>query len=530
MAEPDSRSRLSRRALLGRGGGLALGAAGLAFVGCGHEEAEPPATAAADEADQAQPGVEEPAPAPAEDQQADAQDGDEEAAVADTDDQSDPESVAEPPARRRLMPERDCDACTLDDPAFEPLAGSHAFFGIADGAAYRIEIPDNWNGTLILWGRGFGGLNDAGSDFESHLGFGGMPPAREVLVPAGVGWGASTYAAAGYVPARGVDDLLTVKEIAIAEVGEPERTYCAGASMGGATAQLMAQEYPDQIDGALALCGALSNAEVVDFLVGWHALAHWLIGAPPEESHASGLLEWGSALGRVEDGVLRLTEAGERFALLIEDLSGGARWAFRDGLAGNWQINFGLGAAYWPTILQAEISPGAVIEHDAALTAFDTQDVLYRAPAASEIDQDRLNAEVLRFRSPAELRTDAALGVASGRLDVPLITLKTTGDLWTPLSLDRAYARRVDAAGNRDNLVQRVVRRAGHCNFSEIDEGLRGLLDLTRWVTEGVRPQGEDLIRDDLSGAGVDFTDPFDEDDPLAPSVRARFGRALSWV
>ena len=533
-APPVSSRLLSRRVLLRRGGAVAIGAAGLALVGCGGDS-DPPALSDEDSSP--------PSPAPDDQAQAQAQAGppggssepppppDQAAPEAAAPDEASPDQAAEqarPPASRRLMPDRVCDDCTLEDPAFDPLANARALFGTADGAAYRIEIPDNWNGTLILWGRGFGGLNDAGTDFASHLEFGVFPPAREVLVRAGVGWAASTYAATGYVPARGVDDLLTVKEIVIDAVGAPERTYCVGASMGGATAQLMAQEFPDEIDGALAACGALSNAEVVDYLLGWHAIAHWLIGDLPAATDAAGLVDWAGPLGRVQDDVLRLTPLGEQFAALVEDLSGGPRWAFRDGLARQWQVNFGLGAIYWPTIRAAgPLRPGAVIDHDGALTAFDTRDAVYGASPEAGIDLDRLNEEVLRFRAPAGLRTDPALGVASGRLEVPLLTLKTTGDLWTPLSLDRSYARKVIAAGYGDNLVQRAVRRSGHCNFSEIEEGLRALLDLVRWVTEGERPAGEDLTGDDLSAVGVAFTDPFDDDDPLAPAVWSRLGRSL---
>ena len=101
------------------------------------------------------------------------------------------------------MPGRVCADCTLEDPAFEPLPNARAFFGYADGAAYRIEIPDNWNGTLLLWARGFGGLNDLGTGFSSHIDFGRFPPGRELLTSFGAGWAASTYADTGYVPARG---------------------------------------------------------------------------------------------------------------------------------------------------------------------------------------------------------------------------------------------------------------------------------------------------------------------------------------
>ena len=40
-------------------------------------------------------------------------------------------------------------------PAFEALPGAKAFFGKYDGGLYRIEIPDTWNGELVLYAHGF---------------------------------------------------------------------------------------------------------------------------------------------------------------------------------------------------------------------------------------------------------------------------------------------------------------------------------------------------------------------------------------
>lgn len=75
----------------------------------------------------------------------------------------------------------------------------------------------------------------------------------------------------------------------------------------------------------------------------------------------------------------------------------------------------------------------------------------------------------------------------------------------------------------------RAVRHTGRCNFSDVAEGLRGMLGLMRWVKEGEAPQGDDLTGDDLRGVGTAFTNPFDEGEPLAPAPggvpRGRPGR-----
>src|SRR5690349_11276483 len=49
----------------------------------------------------------------------------------------------------------------LADAAFEPLAGAKAFSGRYDGGIYRIEIPDKWNGELVLYAHGF--VSNAGT-------------------------------------------------------------------------------------------------------------------------------------------------------------------------------------------------------------------------------------------------------------------------------------------------------------------------------------------------------------------------------
>src|SRR6266498_2621534 len=41
------------------------------------------------------------------------------------------------------------------DPKFDALPGAKASFGNYDGGLYRIEIPEKWNGDLVLYAHGF---------------------------------------------------------------------------------------------------------------------------------------------------------------------------------------------------------------------------------------------------------------------------------------------------------------------------------------------------------------------------------------
>jgi hypothetical protein len=56
-----------------------------------------------------------------------------------------------PPVPVRPEPE----GVTLEDPAFDPLPGARADFGRLGGAVYQIEVPERWNGRLLLFMHGF---------------------------------------------------------------------------------------------------------------------------------------------------------------------------------------------------------------------------------------------------------------------------------------------------------------------------------------------------------------------------------------
>jgi hypothetical protein len=60
--------------------------------------------------------------------------------------------------------------------------------------------------------------------------------------------------------------------------------------------------------------------------------------------------------------------------------------------------------------------------------------------------------------------------------------------------------------------VQRIYRIAGHCGFS-VAEQVRAFDDLVKWVREGAKPAGDDVMGD-LSNAGQMFTEPRREHDP----------------
>ena len=63
-----------------------------------------------------------------------------------------------------------------------------------------------------------------------------------------------------------------------------------------------------------------------------------------------------------------------------------------------------------------------------------------------------------------------------------------------------------------EHLVQRLMRSAGHCTFSA-QEQIAAFDDLAKWVRQGVRPEGDEVLGD-LTNAGLKFTQPLRSGDP----------------
>jgi len=391
---------------------------------------------------------------------------------------------------------------SVADPSFEPLAGARAIFGEYQGAGYRIEVPDEWNGQVVYYAHGFRGNPPALTV--------SFPPLREYFVAHGYAWAASSYSKNGYEPGAGARDTLALRDVFAEKVGTPSKSYIYGQSMGGHVVSLSLEQYPTAYDGALSECGVVSGHEVLDYFLSWGTLSGYFAGV---DLH--GLTSDAQVFGSTISGEIapRLgtadepTAAGSAFADVIKNLTGGDRPFFREGYAMNYGFNFAI-------LVNAVGTAGP---SNAAAQNVDTR---YRIDEGFGVTSEQLNREVSRVEANATYRDRARwpeFAPLTGRIERPHLTIHGTGDLFVPISLEQSYRRIVDAAGNGDLLVQRAVRRAGHCAFSDT-ERTRAFEDLVSWVSTGTRPAGEDL-RGDLRDAGRAFTQPLEAGDPggLAP-------------
>jgi hypothetical protein len=110
--------------------------------------------------------------------------------------------------------------------------------------------------------------------------------------------------------------------------------------------------------------------------------------------------------------------------------------------------------------------------------------VNYRTQLAHSVNQDEvvalyaqaglnLDADLAALQNAPRIAADPAAVdylkqniVFNGQIQMPVLTLHTTGDGLVPVEDEQAYASVVRSAGNNSLLREVFVHRAGHCTFT----------------------------------------------------------------
>jgi len=375
------------------------------------------------------------------------------------------------------------------DPAKLPFAEipglpAQREWGIHNGAGYRIEVPVNWNGSLVMWAHGYRGTG-LELTVDNH-------PLRAFLIANGYAWAASSYSKNAYDPAQGAKDTHALAAFFNGRFGKPKRTYITGASMGGHVTGIVAEQWPGSYDGAMPICGVLGDYELFDFFLDFNVGAQAISGVGKQYPFAPDYLTatvpaTKAALGPAFPYVLNAS--GQNFKSLVQLRSGGVRpvfdqgWLYWNGVAGDFLFGLGVGDGTLPR------QPGVAVQNSDVVYQFDTDAAL--TPAEAD-----LNAIIQRVTAdPQGRRNNGIANVAptTGALKIPMLSLHTLGDLFVPFLMEQVYAERVAEYGASNLLVQRATRDFGHCSFTA-PELVRTFVDLVAWVEASVKPAGDNVL------------------------------------
>ena len=384
-------------------------------------------------------------------------------------------------------------------PLDDSFANTDRWVGILDGAAYRIEVPQQWNGVLVMWVRGY--WNGYSLYIENPL-------IRRHLLAKGYAWAASSYTRNLYDVNAGIEDTnklaAAFRNIATARgrpLPAPRRIFIAGMSMGGHIASAAVESEvvrdalnPLRYDGALSLCGTVADIDWYNYLAAYQMAMQQVLGysaeAYPSQTYAQNKPAMQSLLA---DAVARRDlsmPSVARLYAVMEQLSGGKRPFYFDG----WMD------PYHHNILFQLMNGAPTLDGILALKAVDTRNVQYRFS-----NETILNAETQRFNdtiariapdsiaNPLQSRGLRWVPFVAGQLTAPVMVLHTIGDLTVPISTQIRYKQRTTGQGNGAKLTQRLIRDVGHCSFT-LAEVTTAFDDLVTWAEQGQKPQGDELL------------------------------------
>ena len=425
--------------------------------------------------------------------------------------------------------------CIITDKlAFDGIDGLPATqdWGELGGAGFRIEIPENWTGDLVMYAHGFRGPDAddtaAGRLCAAEI-FVSNPPIREYLLQNGFAWAASSYRRNCYDVKAGVEDTNRLARSFRDRFGGDGHTYITGQSMGGhvtgaAIEQLPNYRCPDgrrgrfcriitrilgriaggvRYDGAVPMCGVMGDVELFDYFLGYVQSARQLgLGASPFPPPADGLatelpiviatLSGPAFIPGVAQYPFVRGPEGDLLKGILENISGGPRPMWEEGYL-FWESFFflyGLAGTGDGTIDGVE--DRVVVDNIGTIYQAD-QD-----PALSPEEQD-LNDNIGRVAADPQANPNLGplklqnIPEIRGRISQPVVSIHTLGDLFVPFSMEQIYAEDVADRGNSDLLVSRATRDVGHC-ASNVDEQVEAFSDMVSWVETGVRPAGDDIL------------------------------------
>ena len=331
--------------------------------------------------------------------------------------------------------------------------------GQINGAQYRIDMPEKWNGVLLMYCHGYsptpGRFDNPKTD--STLG---------AITAQGFAVAQSGYAAGGWAIEEAVRDTEALRRYFAKKHGKPKETYVMGHSMGGFLTMTLIETHPKSYDGGLALCGPLAPASwfmlrrVFDLCVVFN---HFFPGAlPPPDKVPAEFRQSPELTGRL----MKLLESAPEAAAQAR------RWS---GIKTDKEL--AATAAFFAYILKD-------LQQRGGGNAFDNRDTIYEGTS----DDNALNNGVARYQADEKAAAYVRrYYTPTGRLTRPLLAIHTTYDPLVPPWVTSQYSFLAREAAGAQWFVQQYVQRDGHCQIGADVIG-RGFSQLREWKASGKRP------------------------------------------
>lgn len=353
---------------------------------------------------------------------------------------------------------------------------------LPDGAAWRADVPADWNGKLVLFAHGFrpGPANPAWDN--------GFAPTANELIGRGYAVASSSYATTGWALGTAAQDQIDTLAAFEQNFGEAERVIAVGRSMGGLVTSMMAELPASGIDGAVSTCGLVGGGVSLNNyqLDAAYAAAELLL--PGQDIRLTGFTTPAQSAETVAALKAALQQAGEsaegraRLALVAALLNTptdleGVDANNPEALAA---AQAKLIADTLPTVIErrhtivnaagGDSGWTAGVDYSALLQASEQRQVVKHMYAVAGLN---LTTDLSTLTANADIEPSVEgyewmlrTSTPTGELQVPLLATHTVVDLLAPVEYQEEYAETVRQAGGNSLFRQAFVNRAGHCNFT----------------------------------------------------------------
>ncbi len=341
-------------------------------------------------------------------------------------------------------------------------AATQVWTGSMDtGGYYLIQMPDEWNGDLVMYAHGYVSPTEPVAIPESQLYLPDGSYLPDIITDMGYAFATTSYRANGMVVQDAVIDLVELKFLFKDMFPDPAHTYLVGASEGGLITT-KSIESKRCYSGGLAVCGPVGDfIRQIQYMGDFRVL----------------------------------------FDYFFPHILPGSAVEIPQELMDNWE------SVYQPKVIEA-ITAHPRDTQDLLFTAkapFDPDDpetigatvlglLWYNVFATNDLAQrcggnpydntlkryhslgndQHLNSGVQRYAADPEAVLSAqAQFSTSGILKKPLVTMHTAGDPIVPFWHEHLYRQNVLENGNLFLFNHIPVKRYGHCNFTK-EEVLKG--------------------------------------------------------
>ena len=373
-------------------------------------------------------------------------------------------------------------------------------------------MPSGWNGTLFLYSHGY--VPPGGPKFAAA-----SPSVDATAWLLGHHYAAagSSYSSTGWALPDAFTDQIALLDYFELHVGKPKRVIAWGTSLGGMVTAGLVQLYPDRFSAAMPMCGVLSGGIATWNLELDAAYAFRTLLAPSSHLQLTHIADPAANLQLALDVFTQAaaTPSGRaRIALVaaLIDLPGWfdprspepalSDFAAREAAQAMWEsrVDFAFAFRYRADLEQragGNPSWNTGVDYSDQLSSSPDRDEVTALYGAAGLD---LQSDLRALNSGVRVAADPAATAYldrnisfDGRLNIPVLTMHTTGDGLVIPPNEGAYASAVTEAGESALLRQTFVHRAGHCAFTEAEtvaalQVLLKRLDTGRWDDAALQP------------------------------------------